>query len=130
MSKSTPINQLGSSPEGDVMHAIDLNDPTVAEVLESMNNTAEYYEENEDVRQEDGRQAKLQQVDPFALFDHFAKDIKLTLLVAIIFILTSKIPLEKLIYNYVSLDKIPFSDILVKSVIAGALFFFCARFFT
>jgi hypothetical protein len=50
-------------------------------------------------------------------------DLKNSLIVFAIFIIATKIPLEKIIYKYVSLEHIPLSDIIIKAAIAGVIFF-------
>lgn len=50
-------------------------------------------------------------------------DIKTALYVVIVFIIVSIIPIETTIYKYISLDKIPYSNILIKAIIAGILVF-------
>lgn len=50
-------------------------------------------------------------------------DIKTALYVVIVFIIVSIIPIETTVYKYISLDKIPYSNVLLKAIIAGILVF-------
>ena len=50
-------------------------------------------------------------------------DIKTAIYVVIVFIVVSIIPIETTIYKYISLDKIPYSSVLLKAIIAGILVF-------
>ena len=50
-------------------------------------------------------------------------DIKTAFYVVIVFIVVSIIPVETTIYKYISLDKIPYSAVLLKAIIAGILVF-------
>jgi hypothetical protein len=50
-------------------------------------------------------------------------DIQTTIYVVIIFFIVSIIPMEKLIFKYISLNKVPYSDIIIKAILAGIIFF-------
>ena len=54
-------------------------------------------------------------------------DLKLAAICVTVFIIASHIPLEKLVYRYVSLDKIPYSQIVIKAILAGILFIILGR---
>jgi hypothetical protein len=54
-------------------------------------------------------------------------NLKYSLYVVGIFILVSNIPIEKVIYRYVSLNKIPLSDTIFKGLIAGIVFFILSK---
>jgi len=54
-------------------------------------------------------------------------ELKLAAICAAVFITVYQIPLEKIIYSYISLDKLPFSEVIIKAIIAGLLFFVLAR---
>lgn len=49
-------------------------------------------------------------------------DIRTMVIVMIVFVAVSILPVEKFIYNYVALDKIPYSQIAIKAVLAGIIF--------
>ena len=63
---------------------------------------------------------------PFAI----THDIKLAAICMTVFIIVYQIPLEKIIYSYISLDKLPFSEVLVKGLIAGVAFYFISHLFS
>ena len=44
-------------------------------------------------------------------------DLKIALFAAGIFVLLTSIPIEKYVYKYISLDKIPNSQLLIKTVV-------------
>lgn len=54
-------------------------------------------------------------------------DFKNMFLVVLVFFVVSIIPFENFIYQYISLDKIPFSHIWIKAIIAGILFFILSK---
>jgi hypothetical protein len=54
-------------------------------------------------------------------------DLKLAAICAAVFITVSQIPLEKIVYTYISLDKFPFSEVIIKALLAGLIFFVLAR---
>lgn len=54
---------------------------------------------------------------------HFIKEFQPTIFVVLIFFVVSIIPIEKMIYKYVSLNKIPYSDMIIKAILAGSIFF-------
>ena len=49
-------------------------------------------------------------------------DIKSMVIVMVVFVVVSILPVEKFIYNYVALDKIPYSQVAIKAVLAGVIF--------
>ena len=49
------------------------------------------------------------------------KDIKVALYVIVAYLVVSFIPVEDLIYKYIQLNKIPYSGVIIKAVIAGIL---------
>lgn len=53
----------------------------------------------------------------------FDKDVKNTLIVMCIFVVVCMIPFHKFVNNYVCIDKFPYSDIIIKTIIIGLLFF-------
>ena len=55
------------------------------------------------------------------------KELESTLYVIIIFFIVSIIPVEKLVYKYVALNKIPYSNIIIKSLLAGIIFFIMTK---
>jgi hypothetical protein len=57
-------------------------------------------------------------------------DMKLALISALVFIAIYQIPIEKIVFSYISLDKLPFSEVLIKGLIAGIVFFLLARIIT
>lgn len=57
-------------------------------------------------------------------------DVKLSVLCAIVFIIVYSIPIERIVFTYISIDKLPFSEIIIKGLIAGTIFFILARLIT
>ena len=49
------------------------------------------------------------------------KDIKVALYVIIAYLVVSFIPIEDLIYKYIQVNKIPYSGVIIKAVVAGIL---------
>jgi hypothetical protein len=68
-------------------------------------------------------------VQPFSI-GPLTTDLKLAAICMAVFVAVTQIPLEKIIYSYIALDKLPFSEVLVKGAIAGALFYFLTRLIT
>ena len=64
---------------------------------------------------------------PSSLLAFLTMDIKLAAICALVFITVSQIPLEKIVYTYISLDKFPFSEVIIKAIIAGLIFFVLGR---
>jgi hypothetical protein len=54
-------------------------------------------------------------------------DIKNVVVVMVVYALVAAIPVEHLIYRYIALDKIPYSKIIIKAVLAGAAFFIISK---
>jgi hypothetical protein len=130
MSKSTLIDTL-QRPAIDDSYEID---DTINDVLSTLHKGGDSYNEERDAERDAEPYAEPEAehtsnfaMTPSSVLSLFANDIKLTILVIIIYVLTSKIPLEKLVYKYISIDKVPFSDVIVKAAIAGILFFVLSR---
>ena len=64
---------------------------------------------------------------PIPISSSTMNDIKMSLVCVSIFFIVSQIPLEKIVFNYIALDKIPLSGIMIKGIIAGLLFFIISR---
>jgi len=54
-------------------------------------------------------------------------DIQSTILCVAVFIIVSFLPIEQYVFKYIALDKIPYSAVIVKALIAGALFYVVKR---
>ena len=48
-------------------------------------------------------------------------DLKIAVLAMGVFILVSVLPIESYVYTYVALEKIPYSNIIIKAVLAGII---------
>jgi hypothetical protein len=140
MSKSIPISQL-QRRHVDTHAEQPANVETINEVLQSLEND---YEEpgqqspqDDNVFEMDGLEdydeefQASQQMQPDDMIQTWllsSDDLKDALIVFAIFIIATKIPIEKLIYKYISLEHIPLSDIFIKAAIAGLIFFFIRKF--
>ncbi|KAG1667139.1 hypothetical protein FOA52_004134 [Chlamydomonas sp. UWO 241] len=51
-------------------------------------------------------------------------DIKVLLFAFVIFVVATKMPVERLIYQYVNVSNIPMSDIVIKGVVAAVITWF------
>lgn len=58
----------------------------------------------------------------------FSNDIKLACLSAVIFLIVCFIPIEQMVFKYIALEKIPFANVYLKSIIAGMLFYLAIKF--
>lgn len=65
-----------------------------------------------------------QDVAPLFLFD---RDFKIAVLVAIMYIVLTLLPVESFIYRYVALNKIPYANVLIKAVLAGAVVYLVSK---
>ena len=74
-------------------------------------------EGNVDVPEENNKELVKQIMKPLLM------DIQTTIYVVVIFFIVSIIPMEKLIFKYISLNKVPYSDIIIKAILAGIIFF-------
>ena len=63
-------------------------------------------------------------------FDQAQADLKLVAFCIIAFLAASQIPLQKLIGHYMAIDKIPFSDVAIKALLAGAFFYALSKVIT
>jgi hypothetical protein len=56
-------------------------------------------------------------------------DMKMIFLVIAITAFVQIAPLQNIVYKYLSIDHIPYSSVMIKSVVAGLLFFFAKKYF-
>ena len=63
-------------------------------------------------------------------FDQAQADLKLVAFCIIAFLAASQIPIQKLIGHYMAIDKIPFSDVAIKALLAGAFFYALSKVIT
>lgn len=124
MSKSTPLNDL--KPVSTQPLPEEPSDDVVQDVLQSIS-TASYgpAPPDEPIIQ--------QQLSPTAqpanLFETLSNDIniKLAFICAAVFITAYQIPLQKVLTNYISLDKFPFAEPIVKGIFVGLVFYVLAK---
>lgn len=68
---------------------------------------------------------ELEQVDHkskyMAALMSWNSDLKVAVFAVGVFILVSIIPIETYVYNYIALDKIPYSSVVIKAVLAGVI---------
>lgn len=62
------------------------------------------------------------------LFGDLNNDLKAVVLVAAICFVVQVLPVEKFVYNYIAIEHIPYSAVLIKAALAAVLFFFGRRF--
>jgi hypothetical protein len=131
MSKSKPINRNIAVALENIEE-----DENVQEVLDNIN-TENYVVDNEiqsnpvDQYQVQGQEKEMYVSESqynIPYIGALTNDIKMAAICAVVFILASQIPLEKIVYNYISLENIPFSGVIAKALIAAALFFLISRF--
>lgn len=128
MVKSTPISHILKKTE-DIDPPPEQSVETINDVLNSLSDDyeEEEYQEGEYDQQQQREPFVLQEQQTQEIVQHWLKlqadDIKKSVIVFAIFLIVSKIPLEKIIYKYISLEHVPLSDIIIKGVIAAVLFF-------
>ena len=141
MSKSVPINNISTVEEDD--------DQTIQDVLQSLdvdldmdttattnstgsigtnsNITQNYQEPVELANNISNNYSPLTQtpVSPenISFISSINDDIINLVVVFVLFIIVSKLPIENLIYRYISIQHIPLSQVLIKATIATILFF-------
>jgi hypothetical protein len=132
MTKSIPINKISSNED----------DATIQEVLESLDVDIQQYPDDIDMNKEEYEDTPLtsdssisynnvgQSLIPpakgFSISD-LSNDITNIITVFVVFILVSKIPLEKFIYKYVSIEHVPMSQTIIKAIFAAIAFFIINR---
>ena len=78
---------------------------------------------NSDYENDNGQNEK-----NFIISAIFSNDIKLACLSAVIFLIVCFIPIEQMVFKYIALEKIPFANVYLKSLIAGILFYLVVKF--
>ena len=129
MSKSTPISQLKNrkeSPMSEQAPSYEDDDQTIQDVLDSLNIDdseqpyLEQYDNDESVITSSSLpHNRLEKNQSHA---QLIADLKSALIVVVVFILSSKLPVQNIIYRYINLSNFPFADIIIKAIIAGVLF--------
>jgi hypothetical protein len=149
MAKSTPIAVIKQQQQQNPEIHEDQSDDVVQDVLSSLNN--EHFQQQQQAPASAPLYADLVadanshpyagaeaaaaaaaapgHVQPFSI-GPLTTDLKLAAICMAVFVAVTQIPLEKIIYSYIALDKLPFSEVLVKGAIAGALFYFLTRLIT
>ena len=146
MSKSTPLSQLPQSTSTNDMD----NDPLVQEVLselaQSNGNGSEIVQETQTFIPQMPPQ-QMYNGSPHVAPDEFIttppppqnfnayqnapvekktfnfdSDMKQVLIVIAIVFLVQVVPIEQYVYKYIAIENIPYSAVLIKAVVAGALF--------
>jgi hypothetical protein len=59
---------------------------------------------------------------------NFDKDLKTVALVVVLCFIVQVIPIEQYVYKYVPVENIPYSNFIVKAVLAGTLFFLARQY--
>lgn len=147
MNKSTLVNQLPSNMPGNMK--LDDEESMIREALmelqeeehnieenkvevrddnmnrQNINEIEEYDEKLEENYEEDVNTNLIedQKNNPINLMKPLIGELQYTIYVVMIFFILSVIPVEKIVYKYISLNRIPYSDIILKSILAGLLFF-------
>lgn len=147
MNKSTLVNQLPSNMPGNMK--LDDEESMIREALmelqeeehnieenkvevrddnmnrQNINEIEEYDEKFEENYEEDVNTNLIedQKNNPINLMKPLIGELQYTIYVVMIFFVLSVIPVEKIVYKYISLNRIPYSDIILKSILAGLLFF-------
>ena len=69
-------------------------------------------------------------VSPFGSYAALVQDadLKTFALVIIAYVIVTLLPVEQYVYQYISLYKIPYSDLLVKAVLCGAIVYVLSKF--
>lgn len=63
------------------------------------------------------------------MLEFFNSDIKIALIAAACYILISMLPVDKLVYRYIDLQKVPYSGVVIKAVIMFAVVYLLQRYF-
>jgi len=120
MSKSTPLNSI---------ETVDDDDQTIQQVLESLDiDTDESLEENEvevevvPNKNVENVKSNIKDNLPGIQLPNLTKQLTDIVIVFGVFLFVSQIPIEQLVYRYISIEHIPMSKIVIKAIIAAILF--------
>jgi hypothetical protein len=91
-------------------------DPSIMSDFASMAGPVHFQQQFESDQQTDDAKSKYMSV-----FLSWNKDIKVAIYAIGVFILVSIIPIEKYVYNYIALEKIPYSQVIIKAVLSGII---------
>lgn len=141
MRQSTPLNQLDPQQAQSIEGMQE--DDQVQDVLQSINETFAPQQQPTNflpalppqfdhyapvqMPTETGLESGSVDNDKIELMGFLTYELKLALLSAIIFIVVCFVPIEQFVFKYAALEKIPFANVYIKAVIAGALFYFAVR---
>jgi hypothetical protein len=149
MSKSTPLNQLPANPGNEIMP----EDPTIQEVLteigqgrsESVAGQPQYMPQMTPQQMFNGNPSIApqeflippptnsypQQFSPMnigGIQTRVNTDVKQVLLIVAIAFIVQVLPVEFFVYKYLSVEHVPYSGVLIKSISAGILYFLVKKY--
>lgn len=78
---------------------------------------------------EDDQSAAVADPKEKLMLDFFNSDIKVALIASACFILISMLPIDKLVYQYIDLQKVPYSGVVIKAVIMFVVIYLLQRHF-
>jgi hypothetical protein len=132
MTKSIPINNISANDD----------DQTIQEVLESLDVDIQEFPEEQNEEQYENSMPTLafdsssangpynaavpsfiQPSSSSFSLSSLSNDVVNILVVFVVFIIISKVPVERFIYKYVSLQHIPLSELIIKAFFASITFF-------
>lgn len=141
MSKSTPLSQIPSSQN-------DMEDPLVQEVLAEIAQGSEqqqYIPQMTPTQMYNGSPnvAPKEFITPSPVYNqyqqgnqqaysnrfNFDQDLKLILVVVAIVFAVQVLPIEQIVYKYLSVQNIPYSSFAIKAIAAGGLFYIAKKYF-
>jgi hypothetical protein len=116
MSKSTPLNSIETVDD----------DQTIQQVLESLDiDTDEFVDEEvEEVTNKNVENVKSNIKDnlPGIQLPNLTKQLTDIVIVFGVFLFVSQVPIEQLVYRYISIEHVPMSKTVIKAIIAAILF--------
>lgn len=143
MSKSTPIVQLQQQQQPPQGQAQEVDE--VQEVLQALQ--SENFQQQQQQQQIDPSPSHFlpslpqyapanfyeldtkisDQKDLLTKFLVFDNDVKMAAICAAVFVIVTYVPLERIIFKYISLDKVPYSALFLKALTAAFVFYVFAK---
>jgi len=91
--------------------------------MQSNDNTDKNNKSSDNVEEYTEEENAIHNINNSISIPAFLTKIKTSLYIVFLFFILYIIPLEKVIYKYISLYKIPYSDVIIKSILAGIIYF-------
>lgn len=117
------VDPMSEEQVNDVLQTI-VNDTTLPPMPANIQYQPIEYSQDQEIEKIDEEEEKQ---NNFVLSFLMSHDVKLAVLCSLVFLCVCFIPIENIVFKYISLDKIPYANMYIKAILAGIIFFTFAK---